>query len=133
MNYTVLAYLLYLPISLTLTIWVARTLLHKGRAIVVVAFRGNEAMGYAVNHLLVAGFCLVTIGFIAVTLRYDDTQTNLQSLFELLSTKLGVVLLILGVMHFFSMGNIDKMSRKVARPFDAHAAPATVPPTLPPR
>jgi hypothetical protein len=44
MNYAVLAYLLYLPVSIFLTIWVARTLHRNGRVFLVQAFRGNEAM-----------------------------------------------------------------------------------------
>lgn len=139
MNYTVLSYLLYLPIAIAMTIWVARTLHRNGRVFVVAAFRGNEQMGDAVNHLLVVGFYLINIGFIAFALRYGDKPTDLQSMIELLSTKLGVVLLVLGAMHFFNMFNFDKMRRKGTRPLEAHVAPAAVahpavvPPTLAPR
>jgi hypothetical protein len=127
-NYTVLGYLLYLPIALGMTIWVARTLHRNGRVFVVAAFRGNEEMGDAVNHLLVVGFYLINIGFIAFALRYGEKPVDLQSMIEFLSTKLGVVLLVLGGMHFFNMFNFDKMRRKGARP--ETVAPA-VPPTLP--
>ena len=127
-NYTVLGYLLYLPIALAMTIWVARTLHRNGRVFVVAAFRGNEEMGDAVNHLLVVGFYLINIGFIAFALRYGEKPVDLQSMIEFLSTKLGVVLLVLGGMHFFNMFNFDKMRRKGARP--ETTAPA-VPPALP--
>ncbi|HEY1110271.1 MAG TPA: hypothetical protein VGE76_16590 [Opitutaceae bacterium] len=136
MNYTVFCYLLYLPISIAMTVWVARTLHRNGRVFVVAAFRGNEAMGDAVNHLLVVGFYLINIGFIAFALRYGEKPTDLQGMIELLSTKLGVVLLVLGAMHFFNMFNFDKMRRKGARPLEAAAAPAVfapaaVPPPIP--
>ena len=123
MNYTVIGYLLYLPISIAMTIWVARTLHRNGRVFVVAAFRGNEVMGDAVNHLLVVGFYLINIGFITFALRYGTKPTDLQSMVEFLSTKLGVVLLVLGAMHFFNMFNFDKMRRKGARP----EAPGPVP------
>lgn len=125
MNHTVLAYLLYLPISIGMTVWVARTLHRNGRVFVVAAFRGNEAMGDAVNHLLVVGFYLINIGFITMTLRFGDKPRDFQEMLEFLSTKLGVVLLVLGVMHFFNMFNFDKMRRKGARP--------EAPPVLPTR
>ncbi|MBL9201112.1 MAG: hypothetical protein JNL39_11425, partial [Opitutaceae bacterium] len=96
MNYTVLAYLLYLPIAITMTIWVARTLHRNGRVFVVAAFRGNEAMGDSVNHLLVVGFYLINLGFITTALRYGDKPVDLQEMLEFLSMKLGVVLLVLG-------------------------------------
>ena len=140
MNYTVFSYLLYVPIALAMTIWVARTLHRNGRVFVVAAFRGHEAMGDAVNHLLVVGFYLINVGFIAFALRYGDKPDDLQSMIEFLSTKLGVVLLVLGLMHFFNMFNFDKMRRKGTRP-EVAAAPAptpapaavTYPPVLPPR
>ncbi|MES2695434.1 MAG: hypothetical protein V4773_18295 [Verrucomicrobiota bacterium] len=130
MNYTVLGYLLYLPISIAMTVWVARTLHRNGRVFVVAAFRGNEAMGDAVNHLLVVGFYLINIGFIAFALRYGDKPTDLQTMVEVLSTKLGVVLLVLGGMHFFNMFNFDKMRRKGARPVEVPALAAAPAPAV---
>lgn len=132
MNYTVIGYLLYLPISIAMTIWVARTLHRNGRVFLVAAFRGNEVMADAVNHLLVVGFYLINIGFITFALRYGTKPTDLQSMIEFLSMKLGVVLLVLGAMHFFNMFNFDKMRRKGTHPeVLAHVATPVVVPPLP--
>ena len=127
MNYTVLAYLLYVPVSVVLTIWVARTLHRNGRVFLVQAFHGNETMADSVNHLLVVGFYLINLGFISMALRYGDKPHDLQEMIEFLSMKLGGVLLVLGAMHFFNMFNFDKMRRKGARAETA----AAVPPALP--
>ena len=131
MNYTVFAYLLYLPISIAMTVWVARTLHRNGRVFLVQAFHGNEAMGDSVNHLLVVGFYLINVGFITTALRYGAKPSDLQSMVEFLSTKLGVVLLVLGGMHFFNVFNFDKMRRKGTRSEMIAATPA-VSPLLPP-
>ena len=80
-------------------------------------------MADSVNHLLVVGFYLINVGFISFALRYGMKPTNAQEAFEFVSTKLGVVLLVLGAMHFFNMFNFDKMRRKGTAP---------QPPTLPP-
>ena len=53
---TVWTYLLYLAISIALTVWVARTLHKNGRVFLVDSFLGNEALADSVNHLLVVGF-----------------------------------------------------------------------------
>ena len=127
MNYTVLAYLLYVPASVVLTIWVARTLHRNGRVFLVQAFHGNETMADSVNHLLVVGFYLINLGFISMALRYGDKPHDLQEMIEFLSMKLGGVLLVLGAMHFFNMFNFDKMRRKCVRSETA----AVVPPVLP--
>jgi len=128
MNTTVFAYLLYLPIAIAMTIWVARTLHRNGRVFLVEAFRGNESMADSVNHLLVVGFYLINIGFIAMALRYGDKPESTQAMIEFLSTKLGVVMLVLGAMHFFNLFNFDKMRRKGRRP--EVAATAQPPPLI---
>jgi hypothetical protein len=127
MNYTVIAYLLYLPVAIAMTVWVARTLHRNGRVFLVQAFRGNEEMANSVNHLLVVGFYLINVGFITTALRFGDKPQNLQAMLEFLSWKLGVVLIVLGGMHFFNMFNFDKMRRKALRPETS----ATVPPPVP--
>src|SRR4051812_36912244 len=129
MNYTVLAYLLYLPISVAMTVWVARTLHRNGRVFLVAAFRGNETMADSVNHQLVVGFYLINVGFITTALRFGTKPADFEGMLEFLSTKLGVVLLVLGAMHFFNLFNFDKMRRKGMRP---DALPATVPHAAPP-
>jgi hypothetical protein len=127
MNTITTSYVIYLAASLALTIWVARTLHRHGRIFLVDAFRGNEAMADAVNHLLVVGFYLINIGFIAFALRYGTKPTDTREAFEFISTKLGIVLLVLGAMHFFNMFNFDKMRRKGLRPRE-EITPTTPPP-----
>jgi hypothetical protein len=123
MNYTVLAYLLYSITSIAMTAWVARTLHSNGHIFLVQAFRGSETMAASVNHLLVVGFYLINLGFIATALRYGEKPDTLQTMIEFLSTKLGLVLLVLGAMHFFNMFNFDKMRRKGLRPEPTGATP----------
>ncbi len=127
MNIITLAYLLYLAASIGLTVWVARTLHRNGHIFLVQAFRGNEAMAASVNHLLVVGFYLINLGFVSLALRYGAPPRDTAELILYLSTKLGLVLLVLGAMHFFNMFNFDKMRRKGTR----HDPAGTIPPALP--
>jgi hypothetical protein len=115
MNTTVACYVIYLAVSVALTIWVASTLHRNGRVFLVEAFHGSEQMADSVNHLLVVGFYLVNAGYIAMALKYGDKPGTVQEAFEFLSTKIGLVLLVLGAMHFFNMFNFDKMRRKGRR------------------
>jgi hypothetical protein len=107
-----ISYVVYVAISIALTIWVARTLHHNGRVFLVEAFHGNVHMADSVNHLLVVGFYLINVGFVVLALKYGDKPTDVQSAIEFLSTKVGLVLVVLGGMHFFNMFNFDKMRRK---------------------
>src|SRR5436190_17811689 len=103
MNYIVSTYAFYLAISIALSVWVARTLHKNGRLFLVDAFHGNEALADSINHLLLVGFYLMNIGYVTLALKYGDKAANLQELLEVLSTKIGAVLLILGGMHFFNL------------------------------
>ncbi len=103
MDIVVWTYLAYLCISILLTVWVARTLFKRGAVFLVEAFGGNAAVAESVNHLLVVGFYLINIGYVTLALRYGDRPTDLQDGIEILSTKVGLVLLILGVMHFINL------------------------------
>jgi len=117
--YTVYSYIVYLIVSVALTIWVARTLHNRGRIFLVDAFRGNEAVADSVNHLLVVGFYLINIGYVTLALKYGDKPTGMQGSIEFLSTKIGLVLCVLGMMHFFNIFNFAKMRRKGTRPIPA--------------
>src|SRR3954465_5819965 len=130
MTIITISYLVYVTISIAITVWVARTLHRNGRVFLVQAFHGNETMADSVNHLLVVGFYLINVGFITTALRYGAKPLDLQGMVEFLSTKLGVVLLVLGGMHFFNLFNFDKMRKKGTRP---EIAPVTPPPVLPGR
>lgn len=123
----IIIYTLYFLISLAMTIWVARTLHKNGRLFLIDAFHGDEARADAVNHLLVVGFYLINIGFVLMFLRVGEKPVNLIAGIEYATTKLGIVMLVLGAMHFFNMFNFDKM-RKKGKLKAAYPGPATPPP-----
>jgi len=110
--YTVVAYLLYLSASIALTIWVAHTLHANGRVFLVEAFQGNEDLADSVNHLLVVGFYLINIGYVSLALRYGDKPSDIQTTIEFFSTKIGLVLLVLGAMHFFNLRVFSQMRKR---------------------
>ncbi|GGW43266.1 hypothetical protein [Streptomyces xantholiticus] len=112
MDLTVVAYVVYLLISVGLTAWVARTLSKNGRIFLADVLKGDEKLADAVNHLLVVGFYLVNFGFIALYLRSADEITETRGLFEALSVKIGVVLLVLGIMHLGNVYVLNKIRRR---------------------
>lgn len=119
-------YLAYLVISVTLTIWVAYTLYKNGRIFLVEAFNGNVELTDSVNHLLVLGFYLINIGFVSLFLKEGTEVVNLQTGLETLSYKIGIVLVVLGVMHFFNLFVFSRIRKntilkKVPLPFPATA------------
>ena len=116
MNVVVSSYAAYILISLAVTVWVARTLHKNGRVFLVDAFHGNEPLADSVNHLLVVGFYLVNIGFVSLALKFGIRPTDPSDAMELLSAKIGRVLLILGAMHFFNLYVFARLRSRALKP-----------------
>jgi hypothetical protein len=111
-EYVIGSYVAYLAASVCLTIWVARTLHRNGRVFLVDAFGGNEALADSVNHLLVVGFYLINIGYVALALKNGNKPWDMATAIEVFSTKIGWVLLVLGAMHFFNLYVFSRMRRR---------------------
>lgn len=124
MNITVIHHLLYLALSIVTTIWVAGTLHKHGRVFLVDAFHGNEKLADSVNHLLVVGFYLINVGFVVFAVKYGEKPVTFEDMLESLGTKVGIVLLILGAMHFMNIYIFNTM-RKAA--LIRHAPPPVEP------
>jgi len=116
--YIVWSYFAYLAISLAVTIWVARTLHKNGRIFLVDAFHSNVELADSVNHLLVVGFYLVNIGYVALALRTSADPDNLREAIELLSNKIGMVLVVLGIMHFSNLYVFSRMRKRAQTPIE---------------
>jgi hypothetical protein len=123
-NPTVWLYLIYIAISIALTIWVAQTLHKNGRIFLVDCFSGREAMADSVNHLLVVGFYLINFGYVTLALKTDTPPIDTQQVIENLSSKIGIVLLVLGGMHFFNLFVFSKLRNRAQEPL--------MPPPFPP-
>ena len=105
-------YLIYLALSIGLTIWVGRTLHKNGRIFLVDVFHGNDALADSVNHLLVVGFYLINFGYVSLALKLGYVIETAEQSVEALSVKIGMVLLVLGGMHLFNLFVFSRMRRR---------------------
>lgn len=103
MQYTAIAYLLYILISLVITVFVSRTLSKNGEIYLIDGFNGNHELAKSVNHMLVVGFYLLNLGFVLLRMQTSKPILLIDELLIYLSTNIGTVMFILGVMHFFNM------------------------------
>lgn len=111
--YLVPAYVVYLAVSIALTVWVARTLSKNGIVFLIECFGHDARLAQSTNHLLVVGFYLVNLGWILLTLRFGAAPESFADAIRFLSSKIGLVVVALGAMHFFNMNAIAKFGRKV--------------------
>lgn len=110
--YIVICYVAYLVISLIATVWVARTLRRNGGSFLIDAFHGNRELADSVNHLLVVGFYLINIGYVTLALHTPADVATTRGAIELVCDKIGVVLIVLGVMHFFNLYVFNRLRRR---------------------
>ena len=100
---TVVAYLIYLPVVVLLTFYVAHTLFKNSIVYMKDIFNGREEIARATNSLFKIGFYLLNIGYALYILRITYVLTNAQNTIEELSMKVGGFSIYLGVMLFFNM------------------------------
>ncbi len=112
MNDTVATYVVYLFISVALTVWVGTTLFRNGRLFLVDVFNGNEGLADAVNRLLIVGFYLLNLGFVTLFLRVRGSVVGVRGSFDTLSVKVGTVLLVLGAIHLSNVYVFSRIRRR---------------------
>lgn len=101
-QYLVTAYAVYLPITFLLTIYVSRTLFKNGRVFMLDIFNGRKEIAFATNKLFETGFYLLNLGMALLILKMTDI-INVQTLIEMVSTKIGAFTIYLGIMLFLNL------------------------------
>lgn len=148
-NKIVLAYLIYLPVALGLTLYVARTLFRNARVFMLDIFHGKEDIAFSTNRLFEVGFYLLNMGFALLILKIDQGATAFhpvteggiverhlapldtnQEVVEVLAHKLGGFAIYLGIMLFFNLYLFFRGRRK-SRTNSPQPPVAPVPVTAP--
>lgn len=102
-NLTVVAYCIYMPVAIALTLFVAHQLFKNSLVYMKDIFNGRMEIAESTNSLFKIGFYLLNIGFALYILDIgyliEDTQTTI----EVLSLKIGGFSIYLGIMLFFNL------------------------------
>jgi hypothetical protein len=142
----ILAYLIYLPVTVLLTLYVAHTLFKNGRIFMLDIFKGKEDIANATNKLFEVGFYLLNIGFALLILKIEQEEPTVerytdagvvmapgnivdthQEVVEVLASKVGGFAIYLGVMLFFNLYLLFRGRRK-ARMHQPPPVPVTIGP-----
>ncbi len=110
-SFLVPVYGAYALVSVTLTIFLARTLFKNGAVFLEDVFKDTPKMADAVNHLLVVGFYLLNLGYASLIMKANGGTTVIAAV-EVLAWKLGALLMSLGVMHFLNMYLFYRIRRR---------------------
>jgi hypothetical protein len=112
MNYNIVAYSIYIPTTIALSIWIAKSLHNNTKAFLLERFTHNEALASSTNNLIQTGFYLIALGYSFLKMRirngsayidnkvvYEQLASSQQTIEEL-AMKLGGFTLILGLLLF---------------------------------
>jgi hypothetical protein len=115
MDLRLVDYVTYIFVSAFLTIWVGDTLHRNGRPFLVSVFK-EDGLADSVNRLLVVGFYLVNFGAAAILINTGGTPGNVADMLKQTVTRIGVVLLVLGFMHFNNLMILRAIRRRDRKP-----------------
>lgn len=102
---------LYLALSVALTVLVGHKLSQHGRAFLADVFHGDQRVSGAVNQLLVVGFYLVNLGFAALSINVGNTIGSPRDVLSVLSVKIGAELLVIGALHLINLWIFSRIRR----------------------
>ena len=123
-------YVAYLIVTVALTVWVARTLFRNGQVFLKDALADAD-LAESVNKLLVVGFYLLNLGYVALAMRTTAAVGDATDAVETLATKLGLVMLALGAIHFFNIFVLTRFRKRIQRQNLAKLVPPHLPPGRP--
>jgi hypothetical protein len=109
----VVTYLAYLLISIGLTFSVGQVLSRSGRLFLLDALDGSDGAASGISRLNVVTFYLISLGFVALTMRTSGGSVTAKQAIELLATKIGEVLLVLGVLYLASIIALIRLRRRL--------------------
>ena len=133
-EFIVKTYIAYLPIAILLTFIVARIFFRNSKVFMLDIFSGRQEIAASTNKLFETGFYLLSLGFALFRMKINKSQFTtykneiidgvnvrgtelaygMQELFETLSSKVGMLAVVLGVMVFFLMFMLFRGKKKSA-------------------
>ena len=132
----VVTYVAYLLISIGLTALVGQVLSRSGRLFLLDAVGGSDSAAKGISTLIVVCFYLISGGFIVLTMRISADSVTARQAIQLLATKIGEVLLLMGAEYLAGIITLTRMRRRLRTlsAADAAARPesARIPGSAPP-
>ena len=102
MTYNTIGYLIYLPITVFITVYVGKQLHKYGFAYVKTVF-SDLSIATAINNMLLAGYYLVNIGYAIIGLKSWRQIQSIPQLIGDISNHIAHIVLILALLHYFNI------------------------------
>ncbi len=100
MNFNILSYLIYLPVTFYIILIVGFTFYRNGQHYIENIIPDNLGLVRVINRMLLLGYYLINLGYVTLTISFWQPINSLQQMCEVLSTKTGFIMVLLGLLHF---------------------------------
>jgi len=113
MSLNVIAYVLYLLITVYIIVVVGQVCYRNGKVFVSELVPQHAGLCLTVNRLLLTGYYLVNIGYCGITLINWKVITSTVDLIATVSFRASVIVLFLAIMHYFNIYIIRTFIHKI--------------------
>ncbi|MGO4709903.1 hypothetical protein AB4Y90_12465 [Chryseobacterium sp. 2TAF14] len=110
--YNIISYLLFLGISFFITIDVGRRCFNSGK-IYLEYLINDKDFCLTVNRILLVSYYLVNLGYIAINLSFWKKISNKEELLINVSSRIGIIVLILCALHFINIFTLYILRKKL--------------------
>lgn len=119
-SYNLIGYLVYLPVTFYITVFVGRSFFRSGALFLVESFNGDKELANTFNLMLLVGYYLLNLGYAALSINFwNEIQTFIQLVDEL-SLRLGFLICGLAVMHYFNLYTFSHFSKQLQALYTKH-------------
>ena len=110
--FNIISYIVFLFITFYITIDVGRRCFNSGKVYLEYLIKDQE-MCLTINRILLGSYYLVNLGYIAINLSFWNKISNVEELFTTVSTRVGIIILILCVLHYCNIATFYLLRKKL--------------------
>ena len=114
--YNILSYFLYFFITIPTIIFVGWKCFTIGK-IYLLDLLKDYRMCNAVNKILLAGYYLLNIGYIAISISFWENANTLEVLLEVVFTKIAIILIVISLLHYFNIATLYFLRNQIISTF----------------
>jgi len=117
MNYNILSYAIFSVLTIYIIFWVGRLFHRNGRIFILSFFNQREDITDTTNNLLLIAYYLFNIGYAIIQFSYWQEVQNINQILTSTLHKTGLLVLILGLLHYNNMLVIYLISKQQKKQF----------------
>lgn len=112
MNTNILTYSIYLMVTIYITVVVGYKFYKNGIHLILNLFKPNIEGAHAINKLLLVGYYLVNLGYLAISIKGWPVIQSHNEMIKILFQQTGIILLALAVLHYNNLFWLYYLSKR---------------------